>query len=154
VRVCILWACIWGGVALRQSRQALELEKLGELYYNNSAHYLADGSNLCYDVPQADVLVDGMVVFTNRLLGITPVCKFDKTRPSEAAINALNSFRFPETFSGNGMGQFLTVFYLLACVVFSFTLHYNVRLGVFHGGQVGLHRFAWDFVLDTVATTF
>jgi choline-glycine betaine transporter len=62
VCVCILWACIWGGVALRQSRQALELEKMGELYYNNSAHYLADGSDLCYDDPQADVLVDGMLI--------------------------------------------------------------------------------------------
>jgi choline-glycine betaine transporter len=43
----MVWFCIWGGVGMRQSRQALELEKLGETHYNNSAHFLADGSTLC-----------------------------------------------------------------------------------------------------------
>jgi BCCT, betaine/carnitine/choline family transporter len=159
VCACILWACIWGGVALRQSRQALELEKMGEMYYNNSAHYLADGSDLCYDVPQADVMVDGAAVFTNRLLGITPVCKFDETRPSEAAINVLNSFRFPETFSGNGMGQFLTVIYLSGCVLFYVTMSDSASFMVdklASNGRKNNHwsrRLFWACAAGALATT-
>jgi hypothetical protein len=65
---------------MRQARQAMELEQLGELHYNNSAHFLADGSDLCYNVPQNDVMIGDTTVFTNRLLGVTPVCKFDADR--------------------------------------------------------------------------
>jgi choline-glycine betaine transporter len=33
---CIFWFCIWGGAGLRQSRQAVELQVLGETYYNDT----------------------------------------------------------------------------------------------------------------------
>jgi choline-glycine betaine transporter len=61
--VMLLWASLWGGVGMRQARQAMELESLGELHYNNSAHFLADGSDLCYNVPQTDVTFDDFTVF-------------------------------------------------------------------------------------------
>jgi hypothetical protein len=73
----ILWFGVFGGVGLRQARQANELKVMGETYFNSSEHYLVDGWTYCYDVPQEDVVVDGDTVFTNTLLGITPVCEFN-----------------------------------------------------------------------------
>lgn len=43
-----VWFAAFGGSGIRQQRQALELEKLGETYFNNSAHYLVDGSSVWY----------------------------------------------------------------------------------------------------------
>ena len=68
-----------GGIGLRQSRQALELEKLGTDFYDNAAHFQTAESTFCYDVPQEDVILDGTVIFTNSLKGITPVCQFDSS---------------------------------------------------------------------------
>jgi choline-glycine betaine transporter len=34
---CLLWVCVWAGIAMRQARQAMELEKLGELHYITSS---------------------------------------------------------------------------------------------------------------------
>jgi BCCT, betaine/carnitine/choline family transporter len=115
--VMLLWASLWGGVGMRQARQAMELEKLGEVYYNNSAHFLADGSDLCYNVPQTDVMVGDTTVFSNRLPGVTPVCKFDAESSDLANVHVLESFRFPGTFGGQGLGPTLTVLYLLGCTV-------------------------------------
>jgi BCCT, betaine/carnitine/choline family transporter len=114
----VLWASLWGGTAMRQARQAMELEKLGEAHYNNSAHFLVDGSDLCYDVPQNDLMFGDTTVFTNRLLGVTPVCKFDASRPDLATVHVLESFRFPGTFGGQGLGLALTLLYLMGCTVF------------------------------------
>jgi choline-glycine betaine transporter len=94
--VCLLWSCLWGGVGMRQARQAMELERLGEVYYNNSAHFLGDS-----------------IVFTNELVGGTPVCKFD------AAHSDFTIFHVP--VGGQGLGQVLTVLYLLGCTVFYIT---------------------------------
>jgi BCCT, betaine/carnitine/choline family transporter len=105
---------------MRQARQALELEKLGVAYYNNSATFLADGSDLCYEVPQHDIVLDGETVFTNRLPGVTPVCMFNQSIRS--AFHVLQSFRFPDTFRGKGMGPLLTVLYLLGCLVFHISM--------------------------------
>jgi choline-glycine betaine transporter len=102
---------------MRQARQAMELESLGELHYNNSAHFLADGSDLCYNVPQTDVTFDDFTVFSNRLLGVTPVCKFDADSSDLANVHVLESFRFPGTFGGQGLSPALTVLYLLGCTV-------------------------------------
>jgi BCCT, betaine/carnitine/choline family transporter len=75
VLVSLLWVCIWGGTGMRQDRQAVELEKLGLDYFDNSAHFLADGSDLCCIVPQEGIAVNDLTIFTNRLFGVTPVCK-------------------------------------------------------------------------------
>jgi hypothetical protein len=73
----ILWFCVFGGAGIRQARQAKELEVMGQTYYNDTEHFLADGSTYCYDVPQEDLVVEGESVFTNNLVGVTPVCKFN-----------------------------------------------------------------------------
>jgi BCCT, betaine/carnitine/choline family transporter len=51
---CLIWFTMWGGIALRQSRQGLELRRLGERYFNNSGNFLVDGSQFCHNVPQRD----------------------------------------------------------------------------------------------------
>ena len=73
----ILWFGVFGGAGIRQARQALEMEELGATWYNNSDHFLSEDSTYCYDVPQEDIIEDGEVVFTNTLVGVTPVCKFN-----------------------------------------------------------------------------
>jgi hypothetical protein len=72
-----LWFGVFGGVGLRQARQAAELKVMGETYFNDTEHYLTDGWTYCYDVPQEDVVVDGSTIFTNSLVGVTPVCEFN-----------------------------------------------------------------------------
>ena len=75
----LVWFTFMGGIGLRQSRQALELEKLGTDLYGDAAHFQTAKSTFCYDVPQEDVVLDGDVIFTNSLKGITPVCQFDSS---------------------------------------------------------------------------
>ena len=75
----LVWFSVMGGIGLRQSRQALELEKLGTDFYGDAAHFQTAKSTFCYDVPQEDVVLDGDVIFTNSLKGITPVCQFDSS---------------------------------------------------------------------------
>ena len=75
----LVWFTFMGGIGLRQSRQALELEKLGTDFYDDAAHFQTAESTFCYDVPQEDVVLDGAVIFTNSLKGITPVCQFDSS---------------------------------------------------------------------------
>ena len=70
---CIVWFSVWGGAGLRQSRQADELKVLGETYFNDTEYYKHPGNPDCYDVPQEDVVVGDETVFTNNLLGVTPV---------------------------------------------------------------------------------
>jgi BCCT, betaine/carnitine/choline family transporter len=117
---CLVWFCIWGGVAIRQSRQSIELAVLGEVFFNSSDHFLAySPTALCFEVPQHDLVIDGVVVFTNRLLGVTPVCQFNPENFEAAVYNVLFSFRYPETFGeGDGLGQFLSFLFILACVLF------------------------------------
>ena len=83
----LLWFCCFGGIGLRQQRQALELEQIGSVSFDDPGHYLAEGSGFCYDVPQDDVIVNGTTVFTNHLLGITPVCTFNRADSTQAWFN-------------------------------------------------------------------
>lgn len=73
----VIWFCVFGGTGIRQARQAVELQEIGLNYFNNSEEYLSEGSTYCYDVPQEDVVVNGETVFTNYLVGVTPVCEFN-----------------------------------------------------------------------------
>jgi BCCT, betaine/carnitine/choline family transporter len=118
VGFCLVWFTTWGGIGLRQMRQGKELAALGASYFNNSGHFLADGSEFCYDVPQEDVIVNGSVVFTNP--GVTPVCQFDSANSNTAAFNVLNSFRFSDSANG-GMGPVLAILFILGCVLFFVT---------------------------------
>jgi BCCT, betaine/carnitine/choline family transporter len=108
--------CTWGGIGLRQDRQAQELEILGNSLFNNSKYFLVDGSETCYAVPQTD-LSFGNETFENSLLGITPVCKFDPQMPGMASLNVLRSFQFPDSYK-HGLGSILIAFHLLACAVY------------------------------------
>jgi BCCT, betaine/carnitine/choline family transporter len=114
----LVWFCVWGGAGLRQSRQAAEMEVLGETYFNNSAHFSVPGNEFCYDVPQEDILVDNAVVFTNHLPGVTPVCKFNEEDSNSAAFNVMNAFSFPSNFSNGGYGSGLSLIFMLACAIF------------------------------------
>jgi BCCT, betaine/carnitine/choline family transporter len=112
---CGLLFTTFGGIGFRQSRQALELDVLGTALFNNSRHFLADGHELCYDVPQEDILIDGEVVFTNGLLGVSPVCQYDAEHTDSAIFKILDSFHFP---GGQGMGAILSVVFLFGTALF------------------------------------
>jgi hypothetical protein len=117
VAYCLVWFCIWGGVGLRQSRQALELKVLGETHFNNnSAHFLVSGSEFCYDVPQDDLLVGDEVIFTNHLKGVTPVCMFDEVNFNSASFNVLGSFS--PSFQSAGLSSALSILFIAAIVLF------------------------------------
>jgi choline-glycine betaine transporter len=118
IAYCLIWFSTWGGIGLRQSRQGLELEVLGEQLYNNSRHFLIDGSEVCYEVPQEDIAIGNEAVFTNSLFGVSPVCKFDPDHPDMAVFNVLRSFGFSETFGNGGWGPILSVLFLLGIAVF------------------------------------
>jgi BCCT, betaine/carnitine/choline family transporter len=113
VCVSVFWVCVWSGTGMRQDRQAVDLEKLGLDYFNNSAHFLADGSDLCYTVPQEDIAMNGSTIFTNRLLGVTPVCKFDLDRSYVAGLNALKSF---------GSGHAIITIYMVGTILLYITM--------------------------------
>ena len=83
----IIWFSFMGGIGLRQARQAIELQQIGEQSFQDPAYFLAEGSDFCYNVPQEDVVVNGTTVFTNNLLGITPVCQFDRANDSQSWFN-------------------------------------------------------------------
>jgi BCCT, betaine/carnitine/choline family transporter len=155
---CLVWFSIWGGTGLRQSRQAMELEILGGIYFNDSSYFLASGSEVCYDVPQKNLLVNGEVVFTNYLPGVTPVCQFDPDKPSTASFNVLYSFSFPESFSGGGYGPPLAVFYIIVLTLFIVTSMDSTSVIVDHLASNGrrshhwIRRVFWTMTQGTLAT--
>jgi BCCT, betaine/carnitine/choline family transporter len=125
--VCLFWYTVWGGIAIRQARQAMEMEQLGTTYFNNSGHLLVNGSSLCYNVPQHDIIVDGQVVFHNNLPGITPVCRFDVDHDSRAFFDILHSFSYPETLSV-GFGPALSVVAMIGIALYSITAYDSAAL--------------------------
>jgi BCCT, betaine/carnitine/choline family transporter len=138
---CLIWFCICGGIGLRQSRQGKELAVLGERLFNDSAYYLTDGSDYCYDVPQNDVFVDNQVVFTNRLPGVTPVCAFNASR---ASLDVLHSFSFPDTFGeGRGMGRALSALYLLGIAIYFIASSDSATLVVDSLASNGRKNYHW-----------
>jgi len=104
----ILWFSFFGGVGLRQQRQAMELQKIGEDSFQDPSYFLAEGSEFCFDVPQQDVTVNGTAVFTNSLPGITPVCLFDTANDAASWFNVMNSFSYPDSNGFGGFGTFLS----------------------------------------------
>ena len=140
---CLVWFSIWGGIGLRQSRQGLELETLGGTYFNDTTYFLSAESEFCYNVPQDDVLVDGEIIFTNYLPGVTPVCQFDSSKSSTASFNVLYSFSFPESFKNGGFGPTLAVFYILALTLFFVTSSDSGSLIVDHLASNGSKSHHW-----------
>jgi Cys-rich protein (TIGR01571 family) len=152
-----VWFCTFGGAGLRQARQALELKELGNMFFGTEDYYLADGSTYCYDVPQQDVLNGTDVVFTNSLLGITPVCEFNSAESGQAWFNVMYSFSFPlDGFEG--FGPFMAGLSLVAVCIYFITSSDSGSLVVDHlasNGALNHHwvqRLFWAFTEGAVAT--
>jgi hypothetical protein len=139
---CIVWFSIWGGVGLRQARQADELIALGSTYFNNTNEYAVPGNDFCYDVPQGDVVVDGQTIFTNYLLGVTPVCKFDSSKADLSAFNVLYSFSFPDELE-SGFGPVLTGLFLVSLAIYFATSSDSGSLVVDHLSANGRKKHHW-----------
>jgi BCCT, betaine/carnitine/choline family transporter len=144
VGYCLVFFCVMGGVGLRQARQALELQQVGAAYFNNSNHFLASNSGICYDVPQSNVVIDDVTVFTNRLYGVTPVCLFDNDNADYGAYNIFYSFRFPDTFSGHGMGTTLSLLFIFASMLHSVRSCDTVSLVVDSLASTGRKNSHWS----------
>ena len=155
-----LWFCTFGGAGLRQARQGMELEKLGEDHFNNSAHFRVDGSDFCYNVPQEDVYVDGgdEPIFINTLKGITPVCQFDKTDSTSQWFHVMFSFSYPDEDGFNGFGKFMAGLSIVALTIYFVTSSDSGSLIVDHLASNGhedhhwLQRVFWAFTEGAVAT--
>ena len=177
----IVWFGVFGGAGLRQSRQALELQALGETYYNDTDHFLSDDSTYCYDVPQGDLMENGTVIFTNTLLGVTPVCTFNSSKSilspevqpclrlqanqlhkttaesDNAWFNVLNSFSYPLDIE-HGFGPFLTWLSLFAVAIYFITSSDSGSLIVDNLASNGnedthtLQRIFWAFTEGALAT--
>jgi BCCT, betaine/carnitine/choline family transporter len=117
----IAWFCALGGAGLRQSRQALELQEIGRAFFNDTAHFVSLDNEFCYDVPQERVVVGDQLVFTNYLPGVTPVCLFDENNGQLAPYNVMNSFRFPDTFEGSGLGAAMSLLLILVTAFYGIT---------------------------------
>lgn len=137
---CLFWFCIWGGAGLRQSRQALELQQLGEEYFNDTSYFTHGTSEFCYDVPQEDLYDNETLIFTNNRKGITPVCVFESTDAS--SFNVLYSFSYPDQWE-SGMGPTLTVLYLFAVAVYFCTSSDSGSLVVDFLASNGRHEHHW-----------
>eukprot|EP00934_Nitzschia_sp_Nitz4_P009058 Nitzschia sp. Nitz4//scaffold199_size41809//4067//6877//NITZ4_007444-RA/size41809-processed-gene-0.55-mRNA-1//-1//CDS//3329540543//9048//frame0 len=153
----IIWFCVFGGAGIRQARQAHELQSLGSEYFNSSEYYLAEGSTYCYDVPQEDVVVDGNTVFTNYLVGVTPVCTFNSGESDMAWFNVLNSFSYPNDFD-TGFGPFLCWLSLFTLAIYFITSSDSGSLIVDNLASNGfeethwIQRVFWAFTEGAVAT--
>jgi hypothetical protein len=151
------WFCTFGGVGLRQSRQALELQVMGETYFNDSGYYLADDSTYCYDVPQETVYNGTDVIFENLLTGITPVCSFNPEESDQAWFNVMYSFSFPGD-GLEGFGTFMTALSLVAIMIYFVTSSDSGSLVVDHLASNGalhhhwIQRVFWAFTEGAVAT--
>jgi BCCT, betaine/carnitine/choline family transporter len=150
---CLVWFCTWGGIGLRQSRQGLELEVLGEKLYNNSRHFLIDGSEVCYEVPQDDIVVREETLFTNSLHGVSPVCKFDPDHPDMAVLNVLRSFGYAETFGNKGWGPILSVLFLFGIAVFFVASSDAATLSVDSIASNGRKNYHWTRRVFWASTT-
>jgi len=153
-----LWFCSFGGIGLRQARQAEELEWLGEQQYNDSTHFQSQADPFCYDVPQTDVWDNDTLVFTNSLPGITPVCKFDSSDSTQAWFNVMYSFSYPDENGFGGFGNFLAGLSLIAVCVYFVTSSDSGSLIVDHLASNGheehhwIQRVFWAFTEGAVAT--
>jgi len=79
----LIWFSFMGGIALRQQRQALELQQIGQDSFQDPDYFVTEDDPFCYNVPQEDITVNETVVFTNTLPGVTPVCLFDRNNDAK-----------------------------------------------------------------------
>lgn len=120
----------------------MEMQELGEVAFNNTEHYLAEGSTYCYDVPQEDVVVDDVTIFSNTLLGVTPVCLFNPNDSDNAWFNVLNSYTYPDDFK-TGFGYFLSWLSICALTIYFTTSSDSGSLIVDQLAANGITRTWW-----------
>lgn len=72
-------------------------------------------------MPQDDVVVNGTVIFSNTLKGITPVCQFDNTDSTSAWFNLMFSFTYPDEDGFEGFGKFMAGLSLIALTIYFVT---------------------------------
>ena len=145
---------------MRQARQADELQALGNNTFGDPAHFLVEGSTVCYDVPQEDIEDDeGNVVFANHLLGVTPVCQLDGSDATQAWFNVMFSFNYnggDPNFAG--FGGFMAGLSLIALTIYFVTSSDSGSLIVDHLASNGhedhhwLQRVFWALTEGAVAT--
>lgn len=143
----IVWFAVFGGVGLRQVRQAEELQKMGLAIHNNTDYYQSADSEFCYDVPQVAEIaytdVDGTAkTFSNTLLGVTPVCLFNSGDDQTAWFNVLNSFSYPDDFT-YGLGPFLTWVSIFSLSIYFITSSDSGSLVVDHLASNGFEEAHW-----------
>jgi hypothetical protein len=157
----LIWFSFFGGTGLRQSRQALELEKIGTDVYSDPTYFQSEESDFCYNVPQKDVYSNGTLVFTNTLLGITPVCKLDPSNSPDAWFNVMYSFSYPGTGPGGyftGFGQFMSGLSVFGLAIYFITSSDSGSLVVDTLASNGaeehhwLQRLFWALTEGAVAT--
>lgn len=153
----LVWFCVFGGVGLRQARQAMELKEIGTEYFNDTNYFLTPGSTYCHDVPQEDLMVNGTLVFTNHLVGVTPVCEFNPKDSDNAWFNVLYSFSFPNDFK-EGFGNVFAIVSIVAVALYFVTSSDSGSLIVDHLASNGrekhhwLQRVFWAFTEGAVAS--
>lgn len=153
----LIWFCIFGGVGIRQHRQALELQELGTEYYQDANQFRVEDSYDCYNVPQEDIAFNDTVVFHNYLVGVTPVCVFNGTDADNAWFNVLYSFSFPNDFE-HGFGTFFSIVSIIAVALYFVTSSDSGSLIVDHLASNGreehhwLQRVFWAFTEGAVAS--
>ena len=155
-----IWFCVFGGIGLRQARQAEELQKLGNTTFNDTNYFQVDGNPYCYHVPQEDIEDDeGNVLFTNSLPGVTPVCELNGEDSTQAWFNVMFSFNYnggDENFAG--FGGFMAGLSLIALTIYFVTSSDSGSLIVDHLASNGhedhhwLQRVFWALTEGAVAT--
>jgi len=156
----IFWFCTFGGIGIRQARQAKEFISIGANAFNNSDYFLHQGSNYCYDVPYDDVIspTDESVLFTNSLPGITPVCTFNSGESDQAWFNVMYSMNYSEDGSGVGFGPIFATLSLLAITIYFITSSDSGSLIVDHLASNGnedhnkIQHVFWALTEGAVAT--
>jgi hypothetical protein len=133
------------------------MKELGEVVFNDTAHFQNANLDYCYDVPQETVEFNGTVVFQNSLLGVTPVCEFNSAQSDMAWFNVLYSYSFPENFT-YGFGPFLSWLSLIALTIYFVTSSDSGSLIVDHLASNGYpethwtQRVFWAFTEGALAT--
>lgn len=143
----IIWFGVFGGVGLRQVRQAEELQQMGLAMYNNSDYFQSPEDSFCYDVPQVPEIaytgLDGSAkTFHNTLMGVTPVCLFNTGDDQTAWFNVLNSFSYPDDLT-HGLGPFFTWVSIFSLSIYFITSSDSGSLVVDHLASNGYEEAHW-----------
>lgn len=155
----IIWFCVFGGVGLRQARQAMELEVLGETAFGDPQYFVTEERDYCYNVPQQDVTFpqNDTVIFTNYLPGVTPVCKFNSAESTQAWFNVMYSYSFPTEGNPDVFGSFMAGLSVVAVIIYFTTSSDSASMVVDQFASNGrtshhwLQRVFWAFTEGAVA---